>query len=81
MFAVTLPKALVHRTGSNRSLFDLLRRIRSCLRETWCALRGHDMLLHTTHDRICLRCATCGHQTPGWLMTNRTGAVSHRKAA
>jgi hypothetical protein len=37
------------------------------LRETLCALRGHDLLLHFERGRrVCLRCAKCGHETFGW---------------
>lgn len=37
------------------------------VREMLCALRGHDLMLHFENGRrVCLRCATCGHETPGW---------------
>jgi hypothetical protein len=31
-----------------------------------CGLRGHQMLLRYEATRISLRCAWCGHETPGW---------------
>jgi hypothetical protein len=40
------------------------------LRETACAVRGHDYLLHHANRRLCLRCVVCGHETPGWLVAS-----------
>jgi hypothetical protein len=81
MFAVTLPHPPLGHTINLRSpVFAWLRRLRSWLREGWCALLpGHDMLLHTTPERMCLRCASCGHETPGWRI--QPYAVMRRKAA
>ncbi len=31
-----------------------------------CGLHGHDPMLHYDQTRIYLRCASCGHETPGW---------------
>ena len=31
------------------------------LRQMFCGLHGHDALLHFEHQRISLRCASCGH--------------------
>jgi hypothetical protein len=36
------------------------------VRQTVCGLHGHDNLLQFEHDRMFLRCASCGHETPGW---------------
>jgi hypothetical protein len=36
------------------------------VRETACALRGHDYLQHAEHGRMFLRCTDCGHETHGW---------------
>ena len=38
------------------------------LHETCCALHGHDLLLHFDDERVCLRCAACGHETRGWVV-------------
>lgn len=38
------------------------------INETYCGLAGHDLLFDfEPGKRIYLRCANCGHQTPGWL--------------
>jgi hypothetical protein len=31
-----------------------------------CGLSGHEMLRHFEADRLSLRCAHCGAETPGW---------------
>jgi hypothetical protein len=37
------------------------------VRELLCALHGHELMLHVERGhRIYLRCAMCGHETPGW---------------
>jgi hypothetical protein len=36
------------------------------LREAFCALHGHDNLLQFGHDRMFLKCVSCGHESPGW---------------
>jgi hypothetical protein len=55
------------------------------LRQTLCGLHGHDPLLHFEHERISLRCASCGHETPGWELNEVPPTVtvrsdSHRHA-
>jgi hypothetical protein len=32
----------------------------------WCGLRGHDTLLQFRRNRMFLECMSCGHQSPGW---------------
>ena len=44
-------------------------RVTTWLREAYCALHGHDNLLHFEKDRMALQCASCGHQTPGWELS------------
>ena len=40
-----------------------------------CSLHGHDTLLHYDQNRIYLRCASCGHETPGWDLDERRPRV------
>jgi len=40
-----------------------------------CSLHGHDPLLHYDETRIYLRCASCGHETPGWELDQRRPRV------
>lgn len=39
-----------------------------------CGLHGHDPLLHWNRNRLYLRCASCGHETPGWDVGRRPAA-------
>jgi hypothetical protein len=54
--------------GSGRFLARLTTRLRQLL----CGLRGHDSLLHFEGKRMMMRCASCGHDTPGWDIADRT---------
>ena len=48
------------------------------LRHFWCGLHGHDTLLQFDRDRMFLRCASCGHQTPGWELNEARPTVTAR---
>jgi hypothetical protein len=41
-------------------------RVLDRVREAFCGLHGHDNLLQFGHDRMFLKCASCGHESPGW---------------
>ena len=36
-----------------------------------CGIRGHDAVLHFEGRRVMMRCTSCGHDTPGWEVTDR----------
>lgn len=40
--------------------------MRVWMRQTICALHGHDTFLHFERDRMSLKCVSCGHESPGW---------------
>jgi len=40
------------------------------MRQAICGLHGHDSLLHFEHDRMSLRCVSCGHESPGWELAD-----------
>ena len=44
--------------------------------ELYCGLRGHNMLMQFARDRVFLRCAACGHESPGWELTEERPRVS-----
>ena len=46
------------------------------VRQMFCGLHGHDSLLQFERDRICLKCVSCGHETPGWELTETPPTVS-----
>ena len=41
-------------------------RVLDRVREVFCGFHGHDNLLQFQHDRMFLKCVSCGHETPGW---------------
>jgi hypothetical protein len=43
-----------------------------------CGLHGHDSVLQYERTRIFLRCASCGHETPGWEVPRRPLAFERR---
>jgi hypothetical protein len=48
------------------------------VRQTVCGLHGHDNLLQFERERMFLRCASCGHETPGWELTEARPTVTLR---
>jgi hypothetical protein len=36
------------------------------VREMFCGLQGHNHLLQFRRDRLYLKCASCGQESPGW---------------
>jgi hypothetical protein len=51
------------------------------LRQMFCSLHGHDTLLHFEHERISLRCSSCGYETPGWNLNEVPPTVTIRNDA
>jgi hypothetical protein len=53
-------------------------------RQTMCALRGHDMVLHFEPRRLSMCCLCCGVRTQGWTIDvnpdHRTRPRSSRHA-
>jgi len=67
MLTDALPKLRQFVPDIGRDSFYSPGRMQSWVRETMCALQGHEMMLHfNPGQRVCLRCVTCGHETPGW---------------
>jgi hypothetical protein len=46
------------------------------VRQMWCGLHGHDALLQFEQDRMFLRCVSCGHETPGWNLSDAPSPVA-----
>ena len=36
-----------------------------------CGATGHDAVLHFEGKRVMMRCTSCGHDTPGWEISER----------
>ena len=48
----------------------IVGRVSVKLRQLLCGLGGHDSLLQFEKERISLLCASCGHESPGWALTD-----------
>ena len=46
------------------------------VRQVFCGLHGHDNLLQFEQDRMFLRCVSCGHESPGWELTEAPPTVT-----
>jgi hypothetical protein len=44
----------------------LLARAVEFVNQRFCAVRGHDSVLHFEQNRVLLRCTSCGYDSPGW---------------
>ena len=59
---------------------DLGGRVMDRVRQMLCGLHGHDTLLQFQEDRMFLRCVSCGHETPGWDVSELTRGAARRRA-
>jgi len=50
-------------------------RVLDSMRQALCGLHGHDNLLQFEEYRVFLRCASCGHESPGWELGRARPAV------
>lgn len=48
--------------------------------QRFCAVRGHDSVLHFEENRVLLRCTSCGYDSPGWEVNDRRPRVRYAKA-
>ncbi len=69
---VTQPVAT---TNADVTSGTLLSRLWKRVQYALCSLHGHDPLLHYDQNRIYLRCASCGYETPGWELDQRRPRV------
>jgi hypothetical protein len=62
---------IAHRavTGARGADDGTGERIVRWIKETYCGLHGHDTLMQFEKERMFLRCTSCGHETPGWMLT------------
>lgn len=59
----------MHSAQDGFSVLDLVRQM-------FCGLHGHDSLLQFEHDRMFLKCVSCGHESPGWELNETPPTVS-----
>jgi hypothetical protein len=48
-----------------------LERTMGRIGQLFCGLKGHDAVLHFEGNRVNMRCTSCGHDTPGWEISER----------
>lgn len=65
-------------TGENSHGEGLGERMLDRIRQAFCGLHGHDALLQFEHDRMFLKCVSCGHESPGWELNETPPTVSVR---
>ena len=46
------------------------------VRQMFCGMHGHDSLLQFERDRMFLRCVSCGHESPGWALTETPPTIT-----
>ena len=49
----------------------VLTRVLARVSQAFCGFRGHDSVLHFEGNRVMMRYASCGHDSPGWEITGR----------
>lgn len=72
--------ALHRRCASAAQAGNSAVRVLAQIRQWFCAVRGHDLLLHFERRRLSLRCADCGWESPGWTIDKPMNAASGRRA-
>jgi hypothetical protein len=60
--------AIDTRQGNGASVSQFSN-VLSWISEMYCGLHGHDNLLQFESDRMFLKCASCGHESNGWEIT------------
>ena len=63
MLIRTHPRLVFH---DHVSFTVAMRAAGRVIRQTICGVGGHEYSKKSAGNRIFLRCATCGHETPGW---------------
>jgi len=56
-------------------------RVFARVRQFMCGLHGHDQLMQFEKGRLYLQCASCGHESPGWDVTDTPPPMRRRDEA
>ena len=78
MLTHAYPKLLFR--GPEFNARSALRTAAARWREATCGIGGHEYYVHSTSNRIFMRCSACGRETPGWRIDARTrpGTIAGR---
>jgi len=66
---ISYPQQLEAAPAAERSTAEedgLFARAVGFVSQRFCAVRGHDSVLHFEENRVRLRCTSCGYDSPGW---------------
>jgi hypothetical protein len=63
---LTTAGGFTSRTAQTPQTEGFGERVLDRVREAFCGLHGHDSMLQFEEDRMFLKCASCGHESPGW---------------
>jgi hypothetical protein len=76
------PQQLTATPAAERSTVEegLLARAVGYVSQRFCAVRGHDSVLHFEEKRVRLRCTSCGYDSPGWEVNDRRPHVRYAEA-
>ena len=66
---LSLNSSMQTRRDANEADSGIGARVLVWLKEFYCGLHGHDNLMQFGKERVYLQCASCGHETPGWMLT------------
>jgi len=59
----------------------LATRVLNQVRQSLCAIHGHDSMVQFQPDRMFLRCTSCGHESAGWAIDKPEPTVKAREEA
>jgi len=59
----------------------LATRVLNQVRQSFCGMHGHDSMVQFEPDHMFLRCASCGHESPGWALDKTPPIVKTRDDA
>lgn len=57
--------------GREATAVTLASRAAARIGQVLCGLRGHETMVHREAKRVMMRCTSCGHDTPGWEISER----------
>ena len=75
---IALHTTSVDRDAASGTDDGIGERIVTRMRQLYCGLLGHDTLMQFEKGRVCLRCTSCGHETPGWTLTEAAPRIVFR---
>ena len=64
-------------SGSAVHAGEWARALATWLHRTWCALRGHGLVLHFEPHRMFLQCVDCGWASSGWTINGTRLSHAH----